>query len=81
MRPATSQPQRRSPRALACAAHDNENVIDTWVRLQLGLGNVDGAYAAVARLVRAKPESTSGIVADLVASPAYLAWRSRASMA
>jgi hypothetical protein len=68
-------------RALACAAHDNENVIDTWVRIQLGLGNVDGAYAAVARLVRAKPESTSGIVADLVASPAYLAWRSRASMA
>ncbi|HRI54419.1 MAG TPA: hypothetical protein PLW65_29975, partial [Pseudomonadota bacterium] len=67
-------------RALACSAHDNENVIDTWVRVQLGLGNLDGAYEAVARLVRAKPESNQGIVADLVASPAYLAWRSRASV-
>ena len=67
-------------RALACSAHDNENVIDTWVRVQLGLGNADGAYAAVARLVRAKPESAHGIAADLVASPAYLGWRARTSM-
>lgn len=68
-------------RALACSAHDNENVIDTWVRVQLGLGNLDGAYAAVARLVRVKPEAAQGIVADLVASPGFLAWRSRGSMA
>lgn len=66
-------------RALACSAHDHEHVIDTWVRVQLDLGHVEGAYEALARLVRTKPEST--IAADLVASPAYLAWRSRTSMA
>ncbi len=68
-------------RALACSAHDNEIVIDTWVRVQLGLGNMEGAYEALVRLVRAKPESVPGIVADLVASPAYLAWRARTTMA